>query len=256
MQGKCGKFGLLVMLAVMLIPAAAAADVFMKEKTHTDGMTIMGQVQPAQDRVSTTWITSDKMRTDQGDSSTIAMVVDGKLVLYHLNHANKSYSELTVGSDGTVNTPPGMPGEMKVKVTPTSETRKIGNWNCRKYLQEMDMGMMPMTSEVWASEEVKMPYADFYEKLSMAMIPGQHGMGMASKAMMEEMKKVRGVPVLTVTNMTMMKNVTIKSSRELLEIREGTAPAGTFEIPAGYTKRASMTDFSGRKLPKKPQPTP
>jgi len=70
------------------------------------------------------------------------------------------------------------------------------------------------------------------------------------------MKKVRGVPVLTVTNMTMMKNVTIKSSRELLEIREGTAPAGTFEIPAGYTKRASMTDFSGRKLPKKPQPTP
>ena len=115
MQGKCGKFGLLVMLAVMLIPAAAAADVFMKEKTHTDGMTIMGQVQPAQDRVSTTWITSDKMRSDQGDSSTIAMVVDGKLVLYHLNHANKSYSELTVGSDGTVNTPPGMPGEMKVK---------------------------------------------------------------------------------------------------------------------------------------------
>lgn len=256
MQGKCGKFGLLVMLAVMLIPASAAADVFMKEKTHTDGMTVMGQVQPPQDRVSTTWITSDKMRTDQGDSSTIAMVVDGKLVLYHLNHANKSYSELTVGSDGTVNTPPGMPGEMKVKVTPTSETRKIGNWNCRKYLQEMDMGMMPMTSEVWASEEVKMPYTDFYEKLSLAMIPGQPGMGMASKAMMEEMKKVRGVPVLTVTNMTMMKNVTIKSSRELLEIREGTAPAGTFEIPAGYAKRASMTDFSGRKLPKKPQPTP
>lgn len=257
MKDKLWQFCLIaVVMAVLLAPAWVGADVFMREKTHTDGVTIMGQSQPPQDKTSTVWLTKDKMRTDHGDASTIAMVVDGKLVIYQINHVKKSYTEMVVGSDGTQQAIPGMPGEMKVKVTPTSETRKIGNWNCRKYLQEMDMGMMPMTSEVWASEEVKMPYTDFYEKLSLAMIPGQPGMGMASKAMMEEMKKVRGVPVLTVTNMTMMKNVTIKSSRELLEIREGTAPAGTFEIPAGYAKRASMTDFSGRKLPKKPQPTP
>ena len=181
MKGKLWQFGLGVILAaVLLVPALVRADVFMKEKTHTDGMTIMGQAQPPQDKISTVWVTKDKMRTDHGDTSSIATVVDGKLVIYHVNHANKTYSELTVGSDGTQNVPPGMPGEMKVKITPTSETKKIGNWNCRKYLQEMDMGMMPINSEVWASEDIAMPHADFYEKLSSTMGGGQPGMGIAS----------------------------------------------------------------------------
>lgn len=257
MKGELWRFGLVVMVAaVMMAPALVRADIFMKEKTHTDGMTIMGQAQPPQDKVSTVWVSKDRMRTDQGDTSSIAMVVDGKVVIYHLNHAKKTYTELTFGSDGTQDVAPGMPGEMKVKVTPTSETKKIGNWNCKKYLQEMDMGMMPIYSEVWASEDLKMPYADFYEKLSSSMSPGQPGMGLASQAMMEEMKKIKGMPVLTITSMTMMKNVNIKSSRELLEIKEGTAPAGTFDIPAGYTKEASMTDFSRRKMPGKQKTNP
>lgn len=255
MKGKLWQFGLAAMVAtVLLAPAWVSADVFMKEKTHTDGMTIMGHAQPPQDKIGTIWVTKDKMRTDHGDMSSIAMVVDGKLVIYHLNHAKKTYTELMVGSDGTQDAAPGMPGEMKVKITPTSETKKIGNWNCRKYLQEMDMGMMPIHSEVWASEDIKMPYVDFYEKLSSTMAAGQPGMGMASKAMTEEMKKIKGVPVLTVTSMTMMKDMNIKSSRELLEIKEGTAPAGTFDLPSGYTKQASMQDFSGRKMPRKQKP--
>jgi len=30
--------------------------------------------------------------------------------------------------------------------------------------------MMPMTSEVWASEDIKIPYYELYEKLSTAMM--------------------------------------------------------------------------------------
>ncbi len=255
MKGKFWQIGLVVLVAaVFMVPSWVKADVFMKEKHHTDGMTVMGQAQPAQDKISTVWVAKDKMRTDQGDTSSIATVVDGKLVIFHVNHANKTYTELTVGSDGTQEAVAAMAGEMKVKVTPTSETKKIGNWNCTKYLQEMDMGMMPVNSEVWASEDIKMPYADFYEKLSSSMMGGQPGMGVASQAMMEEMKKIKGVPVLTITSMTMMKNMTMKSSRELLEIKEGTAPAGTFDIPSGYTKQAMMQDFTGRKMPGKPKP--
>ncbi len=255
MKDKLWQFCLIaVVMAVLLAPAWVGADVFMREKTHTDGVTIMGQSQPPQDKTSTVWLTKDKMRTDHGDASTIAMVVDGKLVIYQINHVKKSYTEMVVGSDGTQQAIPGMPGEMKVKVTPTSETRKISNWNCRKYLQEMDMGMMPINSEIWASEDIKMPYADFYEKLSTTAVAGQPGMGMTSQAMTEEMKKIKGVPVLTITSMTMMKNVNMKTSRELLEIKEGTAPAGTFDLPSGYTKQASIQDFSGRKIPGKQKP--
>jgi len=61
------------------------------------------------------------------------------------------------------------------------------------------------------------------------------------QAMQEEMKKIRGVPVLTTTTTTMMKDVTMKSSRELLEIKEDTAPAGTFDVLPIHE-----TDHAGR----------
>ncbi|MGV8074738.1 MAG: DUF4412 domain-containing protein [Syntrophobacteraceae bacterium] len=234
-------------------PASVKADVFMKEKHHTDGMTIMGQTQPAKDIISTTWISKDKMRRDQDESSSITTTVNGKLVVYQLNHTNKTYAELTTDLDGAEDPAMSMAGKMKVKITPTSETKKIGNWNCRKYIQEVDMGMMPMTTEIWASEDIKTPYADFYEKLASSMTGAQSSMGMMSKAMMEENKKIKGVPVLTVTNMTMMQNVNVKSSTELLEIKEITAPAGTFDIPSDYTKQDMMGGYGSHRMPAKPR---
>lgn len=254
MKGRVLMLSMVVMAAaVICAPLLAGADIFMKEKQHTDGMTIMGQAQPPQDRISNIWISKDKMRMDHGEVSSIALVVGEKVTIYHLNHKSKTYTELVLGSNVPQDAMSPMAGEMKVKITPTSETKKIGNWNCTKYLQEMDMGMMPITSEIWASEDIKMPYADFYEKLSASMTAGQPGMGVSSKAMLDEMKKIKGVPVLTITNMTMMKNVNVKSSRELLEIKEDTAPAGTYDIPAGYKKQAMIQDSSGRKMPKMPE---
>jgi hypothetical protein len=51
MKANLLKFNIVLITATLLLaPAFAGADVFMKEKQHTDGMTIMGQAQPAQDR--------------------------------------------------------------------------------------------------------------------------------------------------------------------------------------------------------------
>jgi hypothetical protein len=53
----------------------------------------------------------------------------------------------------------------------------------------------------------------------------------------------------------MMQNTTMKSSRELVEIKEGTAPAGIFDIPAGYTKQEMpLGPPGGRQMPGKPKP--
>ena len=255
MKGNLWRLSLVAISGlVFLTPAFAGADVFMKEKHHTDGMTIMGHAQPPQDKISTTWVAQDKMRTDQGDSSTIAKLENGKMVVYHLNHSKKTYTLLSMGSDALQDLASGMGREINVKITPTGETKKIGNWNCMKYLQEMDMGMMPVASEIWASEDIKIPYKDFYEKSAMAMMPQQPGMKMSQQAMQEEMKKIKGVPVLTITSTTMMQNTTIKSSRELIEIKEDTAPAGIFDIPAGYTKQEMPQGLGERRMPGKQKP--
>jgi hypothetical protein len=255
MKGNLMKFRM-VMIALMVfaLPTLVSADVFMKEKQHTDGMTMMGQAQPPQDKTATIWIAKDKMRRDQGDTSSIAKLEKDRVLIYHLNHQKKSYTELSLGSNDLQDTAASMAGDLKVKVVATDESRKIGNWNCRKYLQEMDMGMMPITSEIWASEDIKVPYFDFYERVSTAMMAQQPGMKMPMEGMQEEMKKIKGVPVLTVTNMTIMKNTTVKSSRELLEIKEDTAPPGTFDIPQGYTKQAMPQNAGERMMPGKQKP--
>jgi hypothetical protein len=254
MKGDLLKLEMAIMaLMVFALPALAGADVFMKEKLHTGGMTVMGQSQPVQDKTVTVWIVKDKMRRDQGDTSSIAKLDNDKVIIYQLNHSKKTYTELSIGSNELQDASSAMAGDLKVKITPTDESKKIGNWNCKKYLQEMDLGMMPMVSEVWASEDIKIPFREFYEKLSSAMMAQQPGMKMPMESMQEEMKKIKGVPVLTITTMTVMQNTTVKSSRELLEIKEDTAPAGIFEIPEGYTKQAMPQNLGERRMPGKPK---
>jgi hypothetical protein len=222
-------------VVLLMVPPLVGADVFMKEKQHSDGMTFMGQTQPPQDKIITTWISKDQMRTDHGDISTIVRFKDDKVHAYHLNHAQKSVMEMSFDAEEMEGMGRHMAQNAKIKVTATGETKKIGSWNCTKYIQEMNMGMMPMTSEIWASEEIKIPYYEMYKKLSAGMAVQQPGMKAFMQSMEEETRKIKGVPVLTITNMTMMKNTNMKSSRELLEIKEDTAPSGIFEIPAGYT---------------------
>jgi hypothetical protein len=241
----------MIALTLFVLPPLADADVFMKENQHTDGMTMMGHAQPPQDKTATIWISKDKMRRDQGDTSSIAKLEKDKVLIYHLNHQKKSYTELSLGSTDIQDTASSMAADLKVKVVPTDEIRKIGNWNCRKYLQEMDMGMMPITSEIWASEDIKIPDYDFYERVANAMTAQQPGMKMPMTGLQEEMKKIKGVPVLTVTNMTIMKDTAVKTSRELLEIKEGTAPPGTFDVPQGYTEQAIPQNVGERMAPGK-----
>jgi hypothetical protein len=251
MSWNLGSIHTMVMVAaVFLGPVSVGADVFMKEKQHTDGMTIMGQAQPARDSVATVWLAKDNMRRDQGETSIIAKIENGKVIITHLNHQKKTYTELPLGQDGGA----GMTGDVKVKVTPTGETKQIGKWKCRKYLQEMDVGMMPTSSEIWATEDIQMPYHEFYERLSSAVMSQQPGMKPPSEAFQEETKKIKGIPVLTITSTTMMKDVTIKSSRELVEIREDKAPAGTFEIPPGYARQEMPRDAGPKRMPGKPKP--
>ena len=53
--------------------------------------------------------------------------------------------------------------------------------------------------------------------------------------MFEEMKKIKGLAVLT-TSASSAMGAEVKSTEELIEVEEKSAPSGTYEIPPGYTK--------------------
>lgn len=229
--------------AVILAPMLGRADITMKQKHHTDAMKIMGQNQPAKDEIHTVWMAAEKARTDGPDNSSIVRL--DKSVIILLDHKKKTYTELPVGKGAGM---PGMTDEQaaalpamiknmmktKVTVTPTGEKKKINDWDCTKYIQTIGSSMGKNQSEIWATEDIKVN-KDVFIKLSAAMMAQNPGFASALDDLTAEMKKIKGIIVYTSSSMDMMKTK-VNTTTELLEIKEESAPAGTFDIPAGYTK--------------------
>ena len=128
----------------------------------------------------------------------------------------------------------GMMGNMSAKVTETGETKKIGDWNCRKYLIEMDMGMGKSQSEAWATEDLRIDYSLYFTSAN-AMMASQPGFDKIVK----EMQKVKGVIVYQTAKVKMM-GAEVTSTTEVLECSDKAAPAGNYEVPAGYKKVKGM----------------
>ena len=240
-------FGCLVIAA-----AQARADVYMKNKTHTDAFTIMGQSQPAKDEIMVFWMGDNKARTDQEGANTSMIFQADKKMLYMVDHNKKQYSEMPLdfgkmfdaaadeaGGDeedkaqakAMAGMMKGLMGGMSAKVTDTGETKRIGSWNARRYTLEIDMGGMGKTTgDAWATEDLKVDYAMAFTMANgmMASMPG-------FEKILAEMKKIKGVVVFQTTVAKVMGQE-MKSTTELLECSEKAAPAGQYDLPAGYKK--------------------
>ena len=237
----------------------ARADVYMKQKVHTGSFQMMGQTQPEKDVVSVFWLGENKARTDQEDGTSTILLGDKK-VLCMIDHNKKQYAEMPLdlekmfdeamgaqaGDDPETaeakknmpafmkNMMKGVMGNMSAKVTETGETKKIGSWNCRKYLIDMDMGMGKSQSEAWATEDVKINYGLYFTSAN-AMLASQPGFDKIIK----EMQKVKGVIVYQTAKVKMM-GAEVTSTTEVLECSDKDAPAGNYEVPAGYKKVKSI----------------
>jgi hypothetical protein len=247
----------LVVLFFMVTINMVHADVFMKQKKHTDPVTIMGQQQPASDETEEIWITGKGIRND-GPKGSMIMDLNGQKI-YMLDHQKKTFMEMPMNmgqmmkemtdqgqmeekeSEQAEAAMQGIQGAMQMQATvqAISESKKINNWNCKKYILTLNTFMGIVTSEIWASEDIKID-KDLYDKFTtglMGMMPGMQG-GMES--MMKEMRKIKGVHVYTVSKTSMMGQ-TITSTTELLEFKDGSAPANLLKLPAGYKKMDFMS---------------
>jgi hypothetical protein len=257
MKNKRILFTLAIAALVFFVFAAAPAraDIYMKQKVHTDELKMMGQTQPAKDEISVIWLGENLARMDQG-AATSSILLGDKKVLYLIDHNKKTYAEMPMDLDkmfdeaaaaGAGEDPEtaeaktkmpgfmkglmkGMMGSMSAKVTETGETKKIGSWNCRKYLIEMDMGMGKSNSEAWATEDIKINYSLYFTSAN-AMMASQPGFDKIVK----EMQKVKGVIVYQTSKVKMMGSE-VTSTTELLECTDKSAPAGNYDIPVGYKK--------------------
>jgi len=246
----------LTVAAGLVIPILVSADICLKQKHHQDAFTMMGKTQPAKDYTGTMWITTDKARNDMDDKSTIVRL--DKNVMIVLDHTKKKYMEIPLNfaeaaakqaekegasEEEMAKLPEAMRNLMKgamkmnVAVTETNDTKTINGWNCRKYIQKIE-GMMSSQSEVWASQDVKLD-AKLLAKFSAAFMAMNPGLKESLGDLQKQMEKIKGVAVLTSTESTVM-NSKMKSSVELIEVKEGSAPAGIYEVPVDYKKTKGL----------------
>jgi len=229
---------------VILLPHVAYSDVYMKQKQHIDAISTMGQNQPARDLTVETWITENKM-VSNNEQQKILINMDNKTITF-ANHAEKTittmpldFSKMTAGKEdmsaedkAAFQQFMGKMMDIKVNIQPTAEKKKINGWNCVKYIQTLEMAMGTVTSEIWASTDIKID-EDLYAKFSAAMMAQMPGVSQNMSTLMNEMKKIKGVHVLT-SQTTKMMGQSFGSSTELMEYKQGKAPASAFNMPAGY----------------------
>jgi hypothetical protein len=238
-------------MVVCLVALAAAvdvarADVFMRQNQHVDAFQMMGQSQPASDTEVTIWMTDRGMRSDNPKQSAIVKLDEKVLVL--LNHEQKTIATLPLdagavaadiasqaGGDAQLEEMMGKMSQIEVSVTATEERKKIGGWNCRKYLQTIETFVGPATTEVWATEDLEMDM-DRYVDLTTAMMAMQPGMKENLAKMQGELRKIKGVRVLEKTSNEVM-GTKVNSTVTLLEFKQGSAPADLFDLPEGYKRQ-------------------
>lgn len=177
------------------------------------------------------YLSEDAFRSESGDGITI--IDFHTRMIYNMDPVEKTCTRVDVAS---VNM--GADQEMArmaadgIKVTPTQETRKIGNYSCRKYL----VSMMMTQGEYWASKEV--PGYDkmktFGKKLQevMSLNPMMRQFNVAGM-----MEQIDGFPVSTSMNAMGMTITTM-----LTRIEEKNLDKSLFEIPKDY-KMVDMKDL-------------
>jgi hypothetical protein len=236
------------LILVLAFSGTVLADTFIKQASHTDGFQMQGQNMQARDDTVSMWLTENMACNTSSEGSMI--IRSDKDMLYMVDHENKKYSEMPLSSLGDMKKMMGldkmgaeeakmmeqqMQGMMAMMqisgtVTPTEETKKIKDYNCKKYIGDIKMGMAGAKTDYWVSKDVKMNY-DAFKTLNLAQMLFMPG----ADKLIEEMKKMDGFVVYAEGTMNMM-GTNVKTTIDLLEIAEKDAPEGTYEVPEGYKK--------------------
>lgn len=231
------RFAAAIALVASLSSVPARADVVITAAKHSDAVVMMGQEQPATDTVEVTWFGQDRMRIEEGERVTIVRTDLKKMFM--LDTAAKTVSTIELPFDLKKYVPaeqfammePFL-SQMKATLTPTTETKKIKDWNATKYTMSLTMPMGGgVTQEMWVTKDVELDQAAFNE-MQGAMMSTAMGGG----AMVGEMKKLEGVVLLTERTLTMMGQAS-KSREEVTSIEKKDATEGLYEVPKDYTEK-------------------
>ena len=219
---------------------AARADTLLTLKIHTDAYSLGAIQEQARDRETRIWIGDRRLRRDEGADSSMVLRLDLNK-LYMVNHRAKSYNVIDLpvdfaklypeGTDKMIEQASAM-AKMDVTVTPRDESKKVGDWNARRYDVVLINAMgMKVETTMWMSKDVGIELATI-NKMAITLASLQPG----SMDWMKKINELPGFPVLKEATVTAL-DTPIKSVEQLVGVEKKEAPAGLYEPPAGYTEK-------------------
>lgn len=141
---------------------------------------------------------------------------------YAISREAKTYHLLTPMGERTANQPP-------YQVTKTKEHARVLNYDCVKYMVQMQNGPQHSTQVIWASTEFK----DFDSSLFSRLPIGRQGA-------LSFLKDIEGTPMRME-----MRAFGSDVIAELAEVKKQPLDASQFNIPAGY-QELEMRGLGGR----------
>ncbi|MBL8862529.1 MAG: hypothetical protein JNK02_11025 [Planctomycetes bacterium] len=234
-----------------LLAPSAQADVLLTRKTRAEAYrTPEGEV-PAKESTTTIWVGKDRLRMDDGER-VVVVRLDQKQV-HLLDPASKVASTLDLPVDLAKLAPPevsrmleGLVRGTTVTSATSAESQRVGAWNARRSVVRLG-GTAEASITVWTTQELPLDPAAYAELVSHAMSVRPGGALVA-----EEMRKLGGISVLTEREQK-TGGLVLRSRDELVAVETKDAPAGLYEIPAGFTVQAfdPLAEIM-RSLPKRP----
>lgn len=227
----------LAVAALAALPLAAAAE------DLTIVSTVSGLKAPT---TSTQYLSANKVRSSDGDSDTIMDLSTGTMTM--IDHKKKEYWQTTAdemkAAFAQIEQQMQAMGPMLEKmmggpagaVTLTKGTapKKIAGYDTEHWVVAMGQNMR---YEIWAAPSLQLPINAAYYDAMKARYAALGPLAKRYEKIYEEMKKIKGFPLATITSISMMGKKQDMTS-EATEVKKGAIPDSAFQVPAGYKKTA------------------
>jgi hypothetical protein len=244
----------LIVILILFVSLFLGADVYTKSVERVKAFEMMGKKQQETLQMKERWYGKDRYVEIGKDFNFIVDLEKEKISL--VMHEPKIYLEIPTEMDGEkffefiMALSPKVAEVVKsikitdVKVNLNSETKKIANWDCTASELEMvfmipAINMMPkFKMKMWMTHDLPENYEKVTEmgEVFIRSILGMLNIDEASQKEMDKMEKVDGFQIATDLTIEIFgSHINVES--QTLEVTEKPAPAGTYSIPEGYTKK-------------------
>jgi hypothetical protein len=221
--------------------ASAAEDLYIKTLNHTDAITVGEQNQPASDTFSEQWIGKGEAAIVTPDN-TIILNTD-KNVIDLIYPKTKVYVEATLPLDFIGLLPPEVAPLMQsmnlsIAVSPAGKTKILKEKLCREYSVTITSNTTTVIKmKVYATTKIPFDLKNYMEVQSSLFKTQMIGFNASSK---KELAKIKGVWMASETTAEVM-GATAHSTMEIIEMTRKSAPAGTYAVPSGYTRKEKLS---------------